>query len=83
MAAVSGADGGRVTGANLVVSYVVIATALVWASVGFVILAPNRAAPILERTESWVSTHARGLRVWISLAFGAALLADGLLRLVA
>jgi hypothetical protein len=83
MSAVSGAGDGRVADAILVVSYVVIATALVWAPIGFLIVAPDRAVPILERSESFVTAHARELRIWISLAFGAALAADGLLRLVA
>lgn len=83
MSAVSGAGDGRVADAILVVSYVVIATALVWAPVGFLIIAADRAVPILERSESFVTAHARELRIWISLAVGAVLAADGLLRLVA
>lgn len=83
MAAVSGADAGRVTDATLVILYVVIATALVWAPVGFLIVAAGRAVPMLERCESWARAHARELRIWTSLAFGAVLVADGLSRLVA
>ena len=82
MTAISGAGDGPVADTTLVVSYVVLATALVWAPVSFMIVARDRAEPMLERSESWLRTHARGLRVWISLTFGAVLVGDGLLRLV-
>lgn len=82
MTAISGAGAGPVADTTLVVSYVVLATALVWAPVSFMIVAPDRAEPMLERCESLVRDHARGLRVWISLTVGAVLVADGLLRLV-
>lgn len=83
MAAVSGAGAGRSADAILVVSYVVIATTLVWALVGYAIVAADRAAPLLQRSEAGVRARARELRVWVSLSFGAALVADGLLRLIA
>ncbi len=81
MGAVSGADIGRVADGILVLVYIVIATALVWGPVGFVMLAPDRAIPMLERCRSWVTAHARELRIWISLPLGAMLVVDGLLRL--
>lgn len=82
MTAIGGAGDGPVASTILVVFYVVISTALVWVPVLFMILARNRAERMLERFKSWVRVHARGLRVWISLTFGAALVADGFLRLV-
>jgi hypothetical protein len=56
---------------------------LVWVPVGIVIIAGERAAVILARGESWLTTHAVELRVWLSLGFGAALIADALIRLFA
>jgi hypothetical protein len=82
MTAISGAGDGPVTSTTLAVVYVVVATALVWAPVLFMILAPTRAEPLVERCKSWVGAHARALRVWISLALGAVLVVDGSLRLV-
>lgn len=82
MTAISGAGEGPAAETTLVISYVVVATALVWAPVAFVIVARDRAEPLLERSESWVRAHARGLRLWISLTLGAVLVGDGLLRLV-
>jgi threonine/homoserine/homoserine lactone efflux protein len=80
MTAISG--DGPVWSTTLVFVYVAISAALVWAPVLFMILARDRAEPMLQRCESWVRTHARGLRVWISLTFGAVLVVDGLLRIV-
>lgn len=82
MTAVSGAGDRAITETTLVISYVVIATALVSAPVLFMIVAPNRAEPVLKSAELWLGAHAHGLDVWISLTFGAALVAAGLLRLV-
>ena len=60
--------------------YIAIATVLVWVPVGIVIVAGERAAVILERGESWLTTHARVLRIWISLGFGGVLVVDAILR---
>ncbi len=51
--------------------------------VGIVVIAGERAAVILGRGESWLTTHAAELRVWLSLGFGAALIVDGALRISA
>jgi hypothetical protein len=83
MAAISGADSGRIADTTLVVSYIVIATALVAAPVVLVIVAAERAIPILGRGESWVKARAGELREWLSLGFGALLVLDALLRLFA
>ena len=62
--------------------YIAIATALVSVPVGIVIIAGERAAVILERGESWLTTHAAVLRVWLALGIGAALAVDGVVRLI-
>jgi hypothetical protein len=80
MASVSGAGHGRVANLTLVLVYIAIATVLVWVPVGIVVVAGERAAVILERGESWMTTHARELRIWLSLGFGAALVIDAILR---
>ena len=80
MGAVSSADVGRVANLTLTITYIAIATVLVWLPVGIVIVAGERAAIILERGESWLTTHARVLRIWISLGFGGLLVADAILR---
>ena len=54
---------------------------LVWLPVGIVIVAGERAAVILERGESWLTSHARVLRMWLWLGFGVALVIDSLARL--
>jgi hypothetical protein len=82
MAAVSTAGRGVVVDATLVVSYVVIATSLVWAPVGVMLIAPDRAQPFLARTESWSKAHAVPLRFWFSVGFGAALVIDAAVRLI-
>ena len=57
--------------------YIGVATVLVWVPVGIVIIAGERAAVILERGQSWLTTHAAVLRVWLALGLGAALIVDG------
>ena len=64
-------------------TYIVISTALVWVPVGFVVVAGERAALILDRVQSWLTSHSAALRVWLSLGIGAALVVDGLVRLFA
>ena len=56
---------------------------LVWVPVGIVIVAGERAAAILARGQSWLTEHAAALHVWLSIGIGAALVVDGLLRLLA
>jgi hypothetical protein len=80
MASVNGAHQGRVANLTLGVLYIGVATALVWVPVGIVVVAGERAAVLLGQGESWMTEHARELRVWLCLALGAALVADGLLR---
>jgi Sap, sulfolipid-1-addressing protein len=83
MAAVSGADVGDVADGTLVIVYIAIASALVSVPVGIVIVAGERAAVILDRGQSWLTTHAAVLRLWLSLGIGAALVVDGVVRLFA
>ena len=83
MATVSEAGVGDIADVTLVIVYIAIATALVSVPVGIVIIAGERAAVILTRGQSWLTTHAAALRVWLSLGIGAALVLDGLLRLFA
>ena len=80
MGAVTSAHVGRVAGLTLGLVYIVIATVLVWLPVGIVIIGGERAAVTLERGESWLTTHARVLRIWIALGFGGALVVDAILR---
>lgn len=82
MGTISSASLGRIENLTLAVLYLVVATVLVWAPVGVVIVAGERAAVIIGRGETWLTTHAGELRVWLSLGVGAALIADGLLRLL-
>jgi Sap, sulfolipid-1-addressing protein len=67
----------------LVALYIATATVLVWVPVGIVIIAGERAAVLLERGEAWLTTHAGGLRVWLSLGTGVALVAVGIVRFFA
>ena len=83
MASVNEVGEGDLEDVTLVVLYIAVATVLVSVLVGIVIVAGGRAAIILERAESWLTTHAAGLRVWLSLGLGAALIVDALLRLFA
>jgi hypothetical protein len=81
MASVSEASLGEVADVTLVALYVGVATVLVWGPVGVVIVAGERAAVIIGRSQTWLTNHAVVLRVWLSLGIGAALVVDGLLRL--
>ncbi len=82
MASVSSADLGRIEDLSLATLYVVVATVPAWIPVGIVIVAGERAALILTEGESWMTANAAELRVWLSLGFGAALVGDGVLRLL-
>ena len=81
MATISTATLRDVETLSLVAIYIGVATVLVWVPVGIVIIAGARAALILERAQSWLTTHAAVLRVWLSLGLGAALIVDGVIRL--
>ena len=80
MGAISSAGLGAAEDVTLVVLYIGVATVLVSVPVGIVIIAGERAAVILERGQSWLTTHAAQLRVWLSLGLGAALIVDALVR---
>ncbi len=81
MAWVNSAGHGYVGNLTLVAVYLVIATVTVWVPVGIVVIAGERAAIILERGESWITSHARALSMWLCLGLGIALTIDGLVRL--
>jgi hypothetical protein len=83
MASVSAANHGHAADFTLVALYIGVATVLVWVPVGIVVVAGERAALMLERGESWLTTNAAILRMWIALGFGAAVVVDGLIRLFA
>ena len=53
---------------------------LVWVPVGMVVVAGERAADLLGQGETWMTEHARELRIWLALAFGSALVVDVVLR---
>jgi hypothetical protein len=82
MAAVSEATIGDVASLSLVAIYIGVATILVSVPVGIVVIAGERAAVILAKGQSWLTTHAAELRVWLSLGIGLALCADALVRLL-
>jgi Sap, sulfolipid-1-addressing protein len=81
MASISEATYGDAGDLTLVLVYIGIATTLVWAPVGVVVIAGERAAAIVERSQAWLTTHAAELRVWLAIGIGAALIADALVRL--
>jgi Sap, sulfolipid-1-addressing protein len=83
MASVSEASFGDVADLTLVAVYIGVATLLVSVPVGIVIIAGERAAVILERGQSWLTTHAVALHVWLALGIGAALVVDAIARLFA
>ncbi len=81
MASVSEATLRDIETLSLVAIYIGVATVLVWVPVGIVVIAGERAAVILDRGQSWLTTHAAALRVWLSLGLGIALIIDGLVRM--
>jgi hypothetical protein len=83
MASISEAGIGGAGDITLIVTYIVIATALVWVPVGIMVVAGDRAAVILEHGQCWMTSQAAVLRVWLSLGIGAALVVDALVRLFA
>lgn len=82
MASVTDAGLRNVVDATLVVVYIAVSTMSVSVPIGIVVVAGDRAAAILARGQSWVSAHGAGLRTWLALLIGGALLLDGLLRLL-
>jgi len=82
MAAVSDAGLRNVADVPLVVLYIVVSTSIVWVPVGIVVIAGDRAAEILAHGQSWLSEHATELRKWLSIVIGAALVVDGVVRLL-
>ena len=82
MASVTGSGLRDVVDAVLVGVYVVVSTVLVSVPVGIVVIAGERAASMLSRGQSWLGEHSTGLRKWLSLLIGGALVVDGLLRLL-
>ena len=82
MASISEADLGDVADLTLLVLYVTVSTALVSVTVLFVLIAGRRAGEIIARCQSWMETNRALFSVWLAVAFGVALVADGLFRLV-
>lgn len=82
MASVSQADLGGVADLTLLVLYVAVASLLVSVPLGIVVVGGRRAAVIIDRGQSWLTTNARLLRVWLALGLGGALIVDGLVRLL-
>jgi len=66
---------------TLVAAYLALSTILVSVPVGIVVLAGDRADVLFARGQSWLTEHARTLRVTVSLGLGVAFVVDGLLRL--
>jgi VanZ family protein len=83
MGSISEATYGDVGDLTLVLVYIGIATALVWATVGVVVMAGERAAVLIGRSQSWLTTHAAALHAWLAIGIGAALIADAVVRFVA
>ncbi len=83
MASATEADLRDIVDLTLVAVYVAVSTLLVWVPVGIVIIAGERADVTIVRCQSWLTEHARALRVWLSLGIGGALVMDALLRLFA
>ena len=82
MAAVSEASLRGVAGLSLVVVYIAIATSLVSIPVGVVMVTGERAAAIIGRGQSWMTTNAVALRVWLALGVSLALIVDALWNLL-
>ena len=82
MASISQAELGDVADLTLLVLYVTVSTVLVSVPVAFVLIAGRRAAEIIARCQSWLDANRALVSVWLALAFGIALVVDGLFRLV-
>ena len=83
MSVISGAVLSNVESAALVVLYVGIASVIVWAPVTFVLVAGDRGAAVLRRMGNWLEQHAQAVRTGLALVVGAALVVDGIVRLLA
>jgi len=66
---------------TLVAAYLAVSTILVSVPVGIVLLAGDRADVLFARGQSWLTEHARTLKVTVSLGLGVAFVVDALLRL--
>lgn len=82
MASIGDVDLGALENLTLVVLYIAVATSVVAALVGTVVVAGNSAEATIGRGEAWLRTNWAVLRVWLAIGLGAALVIDGLLRLV-
>ena len=82
MASISDVGLGALENLTLIVLYIAVATSLVSVLVGTVVVAGNRAEATIGRGEAWLRTNWVVLRVWLATGLGAALVIDGLLRLV-
>ncbi len=82
MATVSEAAVSVVRDLTLVVLYIAVSTVLVSVPIGILIATGSRGAATLQRCESWFRGHSTTLRLWLGLGVGAALIVDGLVRLV-
>ena len=82
MASVTQADLGTVENIALLALYVAVATLIVSVPISFVTVGGTRAAALIARSESWLKTNETLLRIWLALVLGAALVIDGLVRLL-
>jgi len=82
MAAATEAQLRDIVDLSLVVVYLVVSSLLVLVPVGVVVLAGDRADAAFARGQAWMAEHALVLRVWLASGIGAALVLDGLLRLL-
>lgn len=83
MSVISGAVLSTVESATLVVLYVGVASVIVWAPVTLVLVAGDRGAAVLRGVGEWLEQHAQALRTTLALVVGAALVVDGIVRLLA
>lgn len=82
MASISQAELGDVADLTLLVLYVTVSTVLVSVPVVFVLIAGRRAAEIIARCQSWLEANRALMSFWMAIAFGVALVVDGLFRIV-
>ena len=83
MSVISGAVLSNIESATLVVLYVGVASVIVWMPVTLVLVAGDRGAAVLRRVAEWLEEHSQALRIGLALVIGAALVVDGLVRLIA
>ena len=82
MASVSEVGLGDLQDLTLIVLYIAIATSLVSVPVVAVVFAGDRGTAIIARCESWLKARQSVLRFWVATGLGAALVIDGLVRLI-